>query len=190
MVPPSLFTFDELVLGRDGELRKEKRFPGTNKVGMLAWHTVLKTPQYPEGREVVMIANDVTVQSGSFGVQEDDFFFAASVYARERGIPRVFISCNSGARIGLVDELKPKFKVAWKEESNPSLGFDYLYLTEEDYHALPKGTVDAVAVADKRTGEIRWQLEAIIGQTHGIGVENLRYQRFKLFSLSNFCAIR
>jgi hypothetical protein len=51
-VPPSLFSFEELVMGKDGELRKEKRFPGTNKVGMLAWHTVLKTPQYPEGREV------------------------------------------------------------------------------------------------------------------------------------------
>ena len=50
--PPTLFSFDELVMGKDGELRKEKRFPGTNKVGMLAWHTVLKTPQYPEGREV------------------------------------------------------------------------------------------------------------------------------------------
>ena len=65
-------------------------------------------------------------------------------------------------------------QVAWKEESNPSLGFDYLYLSEEDYHALPKGTVDAVAVMDMRSGETRWQLEAIIGQTHGIGVENLR----------------
>ena len=86
----------------------------------------------------------------------------------------MFISCNSGARIGLVDELKPKFKVSWKDESNPSLGFEYLYLTEEDYHALPAGTVDAVAVVDKRTGETRSQLEAIIGQTHGIGVENLR----------------
>ena len=105
---------------------------------MLAWHTVMKTPQYPEGREVVVIANDVTVQSGSFGVAEDDFFFKASEYARERGIPRVFIACNSGARIGLVDELKPKFKVAWKDESNPSLGFEYLYLSEEDYSALPK----------------------------------------------------
>ena len=58
--------------------------------------------------------------------------------------------------------------MAWKEESNPSLGFDYLYLSEEDYHALPKGTVDAVAVLDMRSGETRWQLEAIIGQTHGI----------------------
>jgi acetyl-CoA carboxylase/biotin carboxylase 1 len=173
-VPPLLFTFDELVIGKDGELRKEKRFPGTNKVGMLAWHTVLKTPQYPEGREVIMIANDVTVQSGSFGVIEDEFFFKASVYARERGIPRVFISCNSGARIGLVDELKSKFQVAWKDESNPAIGFDYLYLSEDDYHSLAKGTVDAVAVTDKRTGETRWQIEAIIGQTNGIGVENLR----------------
>ncbi len=46
--------------------------------GMLAWHTVLKTPNYPEGREVVFIANDVTVQSGSFGVKEDDFFYKVS----------------------------------------------------------------------------------------------------------------
>ena len=190
--PPGLFAFEELILDKDGSLKKTTRFPGTNKVGMLAWHTVMKTPQYPEGREVVVIANDVTVQSGSFGVAEDDFFFKASEYARERGIPRVFIACNSGARIGLVDELKPKFKVdhdflllfllllflvhtcivyayivvshsftsthslpyhchyhyhyhyhyklqvAWKDESNPSLGFDYLYLSEEDYSALPK----------------------------------------------------
>ena len=53
----------------------------------------------------------VSSSPGSFGVAEDDFFFKASEYARERGIPRVFIACNSGARIGLVDELKPKFKV-------------------------------------------------------------------------------
>lgn len=42
---------------------------------------------------------------------QDDFFRAASEYARTRGIPRIYISSNSGARIGLVDELKPKFKV-------------------------------------------------------------------------------
>ena len=170
--PASLFSFDELILGKDGELRKEKRFPGSNKVGMLAYHTVMKTPQYPEGRDVVIIANDVTVQSGSFGVQEDEFFFKASEYARQRGLPRVFISCNSGARIGLVDELKPKFKVAWKDESRPEQGFDYLYLSEEDYLALPKGTVDATAKTV--SGETRFVLDAIIGQTNGIGVENLR----------------
>lgn len=173
--PPSkLFAFEELVLpGTGGELVKEKRFPGSNRIGMLAWLTTLKTPQYPEGRQVVFIANDVTVQSGSFGVQEDEFFFKASEYARKRGLPRIFLSCNSGARIGLVDDLKPKFKVAWKDEGNPAQGFDYLYLTEEDYKALAPGTVDATPVRTAN-GETRYQLDAIIGQTHGIGVENLR----------------
>jgi len=170
--PPKLFSFEELVMGTDGELHKEKRFPGSNKVGMLAWLTTLKTPQYPEGREVVFIANDVTVQSGSFGVSEDDFFFKASEFARQRGLPRIFLSCNSGARIGLVEDLKPKFKVSWKDEGNPAQGFDYLYLTEADYKGLAAGTVDASPVTVD--GEVRYKLDAIIGQQHGIGVENLR----------------
>lgn len=171
-VPPSAFQFDELVMGSDGNLRLEKRFPGSNKVGMLAWTVNMKTPRYPEGREVVVIANDVTVQSGSFGVSEDDFFYKASEYARTRGLPRIFISCNSGARIGLVDDLKSKYRVAWKDERNPLLGFDYLYLSEDEYNALAPGTVDATP--QKINGETRYVLDAIIGQIHGIGVENLR----------------
>ena len=78
---------------------------------MVAWVCSMKTPEYPSGREVVFIANDVTVQSGSFGVKEDDFFEAASLFARKHRLPRVYIACNSGARIGLVEELKPQFKV-------------------------------------------------------------------------------
>eukprot|EP01035_Chromulina_nebulosa_P016919 gene16919-22410_t len=173
-IPPTLFTFEELVLDRStNELRPEKRFPGTNKIGMLAWITTMKTPQYPEGREVVIIANDVTVQSGSFGILEDEFFYKASEYARQRGIPRIFLSCNSGARIGLVEELKPKFNIAWKDPTNPFLGFDYLYLSEEDYSTLPKGTVNAIKKVNFN-GEVHYVLDAIIGQANGIGVENLR----------------
>ena len=37
---------------------------GTNDVGMLAWSVHMKTPEYPEGRDIVIVANDVTVQSG------------------------------------------------------------------------------------------------------------------------------
>jgi acetyl-CoA carboxylase/biotin carboxylase 1 len=62
--------------------------------------------------------------------------------------------------------------VAWKNELNPALGFDYLYLTPEDYNSLPQGTVNAHAV--EANGEIRFALDDIIGTTHGIGVENLR----------------
>eukprot|EP00747_Dinoflagellata_sp_TGD_P161535 gnl/TRDRNA2_/TRDRNA2_178099_c0_seq2.p1 gnl/TRDRNA2_/TRDRNA2_178099_c0~~gnl/TRDRNA2_/TRDRNA2_178099_c0_seq2.p1 ORF type:complete len:1133 (-),score=269.82 gnl/TRDRNA2_/TRDRNA2_178099_c0_seq2:100-3261(-) len=171
-MPKQLMTSEELVLDSDGKLVPTKRFPGENKIGMLAWLCNMKTPQYPEGRDIVIISNDVTVQSGSFGVQEDEFFYKASEYARERGLPRIFISCNSGARIGLVEDLKPKFKVQWKDETCPQLGFDYLYLTEADYNALPAGTVNA----EPKTvnGETQYVLSAIIGEKNGIGVENLR----------------
>jgi len=174
-MPPTkeLFESKELVLGEDGELSAVSRPVGTNEIGMLAWHATMKTPEYPSGREVIIIANDVTVQSGSFGVKEDDFFYKASEYARARGLPRLYISCNSGARIGLVEELKPKFKVAFNDESNPLSGFKYLYLTDEDYKALKPETVHATETKGPK-GDTRWALDDIVGQIHGIGVENLR----------------
>ena len=65
-----LFDSEELLQQADGSLAKQFRVVGTNNVGMLAWHVTMRTPEYPEGREVVVIANDVTFQSGSFGVKE------------------------------------------------------------------------------------------------------------------------
>mmetsp|Transcript_23591 Transcript_23591/g.76855 ORF Transcript_23591/g.76855 Transcript_23591/m.76855 type:complete len:2137 (+) Transcript_23591:142-6552(+) len=174
-MPPSgsLFEAKELVLGADGELQQQVRPVGSNKIGMLAWVCKMKTPEYPNGREVVLIANDVTVQSGSFGVEEDQFYFKASEYARKRGLPRLYIACNSGARIGLVEELKPKFKVAWNDDKDTTKGFKYLYLTEDDYKALPEGTVQATKTSGP-SGEVRYALDTIVGTNHGIGVENLR----------------
>merc|ERR1711988_288054 len=171
-IPEQLLRSEELVLDGNGELRPNNRLVGLNDIGMVAWHTTIKTPEYPEGREIVIIANDVTYQSGSFGVKEDEFFRAASEYARVRGLPRIYLSSNSGARIGLVDELKPKFKIAWNDESNPSLGFKYLYLSSKDYEELQEGTVNAHMVNED--GEDRYVLDDIIGQVYGIGVENLR----------------
>jgi len=170
--PTGVFQATELVL-ENGKLEPSSRLVGTNDIGMLAWHCVMKTPQYPDGRDMVLIANDVTFQSGSFGVKEDDFFAAASTYAREKGIPRVYLSSNSGARIGLVEGLKPLIQVAWKDEANPSQGFDYLYLKPEDYGSLTEGSVIAHEETTS-TGESRMAIDAIVGQVHGIGVENLR----------------
>jgi len=62
--------------------------------------------------------------------------------------------------------------VAWKDEINPSQGFEYLYLSEEDYSSLPEGTVEAKEITVD--GEKRFELTDIIGKIHGIGVENLR----------------
>jgi acetyl-CoA carboxylase/biotin carboxylase 1 len=167
-MPSGIFSSQELIEGSDGKLMPGARPIGTNKVGMVAWVVTMKTPEYPQGREVVFIANDVTVQSGSFGVPEDEVYFKASQYARERGLPRVYIACNAGARIGLVDELKPKFKVKFLDESKPSKGFAYLYLTDADYKALPAGAVNAHQVPEG------WAIDDLIGTTEGIGVENLR----------------
>eukprot|EP00746_Dinoflagellata_sp_MGD_P159401 gnl/MRDRNA2_/MRDRNA2_86689_c0_seq4.p1 gnl/MRDRNA2_/MRDRNA2_86689_c0~~gnl/MRDRNA2_/MRDRNA2_86689_c0_seq4.p1 ORF type:complete len:1394 (+),score=316.51 gnl/MRDRNA2_/MRDRNA2_86689_c0_seq4:94-4182(+) len=171
-MPKRLLVSQELILDKEGNMVATERMPGENKIGMLAWMCTIKTPLYPEGRDIVIIANDVTVQSGSFGVLEDDFFYKASEYARTHGLPRIFISCNSGARIGLVEDLKPKFQVQWKDKSNPALGFEYLYLAENDYKSLPEGTVKAEPKVVN--GETQYVLTAIIGQIHGIGVENLR----------------
>lgn len=167
-MPANIFEAQELIEGADGELVLGKREIGTNKVGMVAWVATMKTPEYPEGRQVVFISNDVTVQSGSFGVEEDEVFFKASKYARENKLPRVYIACNSGARIGLVDDLKPKFNIKFIDEASPSKGFEYLYLTDEVYKSLPEGSVNVEKVPEG------WAIKDIIGTNEGIGVENLQ----------------
>lgn len=56
---------------------------------MVAWRLVLATPEYPEGREMILIANDLTYLIGSFGPREDFLFNKASILARELKVPRV-----------------------------------------------------------------------------------------------------
>lgn len=167
-IPANLFSAQEFLEGADGELVLGSRQIGTNSIGMLAWMLKMKTPEYPEGRDVVLLANDVTVQSGSFGVEEDEFFYKVSKYAREHKLPRLYISCNAGARIGLVDDLKGKINIKFLDKENPAKGFEYLYLTDAEYKALPEGSVIAEKV------EEGWKLTDVIGTNHGIGVENLQ----------------
>ena len=101
----------------------------------------LNTPQYPDGRDVIVISNDITYQIGSFGPNEDILFKVfynkhrprnccvichppshmqkASEMARQEGLPRIYIAANSGARIGLANEVKSLFKIAWVDISTP-----------------------------------------------------------------------
>ena len=167
-MPTGIFSSQEFIEQEDGSIAPGARPIGTNKIGMVSFLVNMKSPEYPEGRDVVFIANDVTVQSGSFGVEEDEHYYKASQYARKHGLPRVYVACNAGARIGLVDELKPKFQIKFLDSANPSKGFEYLYLTDEDYTALPEGTVNAHKVDEG------WAIDDIIGTNHGIGVENLQ----------------
>lgn len=50
---------------------------------MVAWRITMHTPEYPDGRDVIVICNDITHQIGSFGPREDILFLKASQRARQ-----------------------------------------------------------------------------------------------------------
>ncbi|KAF2803362.1 uncharacterized protein BDZ99DRAFT_576252 [Mytilinidion resinicola] len=165
----------ELVLDDNEQLAEVNREPGANIIGMVGWILTVKTPEYPRGRRFIIIANDITFKIGSFGPQEDKFFHKCSELARKLGIPRIYLSANSGARIGLAEELIPHFSVAWKDPTKPESGFDYLYLTEEKHkHFVDGQRKDVLTEAIKVDGEVRHKITTIIGQEDGLGVESLR----------------
>ena len=43
----------------------------------------------------------------------------AEELARKEGIPRIYLAANSGARIGLAEEVKHAFRVAWVDAEDP-----------------------------------------------------------------------
>ncbi|XP_046694451.1 acetyl-CoA carboxylase 1 isoform X1 [Silurus meridionalis] len=172
-LPPELLTFTELVLDSQGQLVQLNRLPGGNEIGMVAWRMTLRTPEYPAGRDIIVISNDITHKIGSFGPQEDVLFQQASEMARESGIPRIYIAANSGARIGLAEEIRHMFHVAWQDPVDPYKGFKYLYLTPQDYKKVSAlNSVHCEHVEDE--GESRYKITDIIGKEEGLGVENLR----------------
>lgn len=173
-IPSPVMDCVELIL--EGEnLVEQKRLPGENDVGMVAWKLRLYTPEYPEcGRDVILIANDLTYLIGSFGPKEDLVFCRASERARQLGIPRIYFSANSGARIGLAEEVKSLFRIAWENDDEPEKGFKYIYLTPDDYARLASlNSVKASLIEDR--GESRYKITDIIGKDDGLGVENLKY---------------
>ncbi|XP_049326203.1 acetyl-CoA carboxylase 2 isoform X3 [Astyanax mexicanus] len=171
--PKDVLMCSELVLDSQGRLVQLNRLPGDNEMGMVAFRMKMKTPEYPEGREIIVICNDITYKIGSFGPQEDELFLRASELSRAEGIPRIYISANSGARIGLAEEVQNKFQVAWHDASDPYKGIKYLYLTPQDYTRISStNSVHCRHVEEE--GESRYIITDIIGKDEGLGVENLR----------------
>eukprot|EP00066_Takifugu_rubripes_P024799 XP_011614065.1 PREDICTED: acetyl-CoA carboxylase 2 isoform X2 [Takifugu rubripes] len=171
--PKDVLMCTELVLDPQGCLVQMNRLPGDNDVGMVAFRMKMKTPEYPEGRDIIVICNDITHMIGSFGPQEDELFLKASALARAEGIPRIYIAANSGARIGLAEEIKHMFQVAWIDPRDPYKGFKYLYLTPQDYTRI--SSTNAVHCQHvEEDGESRYIITDVIGKDDGLGVENLR----------------
>eukprot|EP01133_Synstelium_polycarpum_P019716 gene19716-23611_t len=172
-VPPTV-PFAQLPESMRPRLEETYRPIGYNDIGMVAWRMTLCTPEYPAGRPVIVIANDITYQIGSFGPAEDLLFQLASEMARTEGIPRIYLSANSGARIGLADEVRQHFKVLWNNPADPSKGARALYLDDSDYQRLS----ESGSVVATRDNEGRWIIDDVIGQKNGIGVENLSWSGF------------
>jgi acetyl-CoA carboxylase/biotin carboxylase 1 len=152
--------------------------PAMQTAGMLVWNLTLLTPadwdhatQSIAPRSVVLVANDITAQFGSFSVTEDKVFAAASVLARAGGRPFIYLSANSGARLGLVSEVKQCFRAAFKADG----AVDYLYLVDADYQRLASSNVAVQCEAVSAGSEKRWKILDVIGADHEhIGVENLQ----------------
>jgi len=156
------------------ELVETQRKAGKNDVGIVAWLMTLKTVECSTGRQIVLIANDITHKAGSFGTREDVVFKMASVYARQRRIPRLYMAANSGARIGLAEGIKKTFKVAFKVPSNPESGFDFLYVNKSDYERLGVAQKELIAEPASINGEVVFKITDIIGSEPDLGVENLK----------------
>uniref|UniRef100_A0A8C0G2A3 Acetyl-CoA carboxylase beta n=1 Tax=Chelonoidis abingdonii TaxID=106734 RepID=A0A8C0G2A3_CHEAB len=173
MYPKDVLTYTELVLDSQGQLVEMNRIPGGNEVGMVAFKMKLKTPEYPKGRDIIVISNDITCKIGSFGPEENLLFLRASQLACSEGVPRIYIAANSGARIGFADEIKDMFQVAWVDPMDLYKGFKYLYLTPQDYTRI--SSVNSVHCEHVEEGGVsRYVLTDIIGKDEGFGVENLR----------------
>ncbi|XP_047324007.1 acetyl-CoA carboxylase 1-like [Impatiens glandulifera] len=148
-----------------------ERNPGLNDVGMVAWTMEMSTPEFPNGRTILVVSNDVTFKAGSFGPREDAFYLAVTDLACAKKIPLIYLAANSGARIGVAEEIKSCFKVGWSDESSPERGFQYIYLTPEDHAVIGSSVISHELKLSN--GETRFVIDTIVGKEEGLGVENL-----------------
>uniref|UniRef100_A0A0D6R0K3 Uncharacterized protein n=1 Tax=Araucaria cunninghamii TaxID=56994 RepID=A0A0D6R0K3_ARACU len=172
----AIFKASELIFSEkqgtwDTPLIAAERTVATNDVGMVAWCMEMSTPEFPSGRTILVVANDVTYNAGSFGPREDAFFASVTDLACEKKLPLIYLAANSGARIGVAGEVRACFQVGWFDESSPDRGFQYLYLSPEDHKAIGSSVIAHEIKLE--SGEIRWVIDDIIGKEDGLGVENL-----------------
>ncbi|KJH43390.1 carboxyl transferase domain protein [Dictyocaulus viviparus] len=160
---------DEIVHISNKDELKQRADNCNNEAGMVAWKLRLYTPEKPQGYTIVVIANDITFQSGSFATPEDTLYSLASEYSRKQKLPRINVSCNSGARIGLCEDVSKIFRAKFKDPNHPEEGFEYLYIDESEEESIK----DQIIYEKMPNGSLR--LKAVIGKPgEYIGVENLQ----------------
>ncbi|KAJ4731697.1 Acetyl-CoA carboxylase [Rhynchospora pubera] len=148
-------------------LMPAKRGPGLNNIGIVAWRMVMHTPEFPEGRQIIVVANDITFISGSFGPKEYMFFDSVTKLAIREKLPLIYLAANSGARIGMAKDVQSCFRIGWADETNPGRGFQYIYITQEDYARIGSSVIAHELKLE--SGETRWVLDAVVVKDEGLG---------------------
>jgi acetyl-CoA carboxylase / biotin carboxylase 1 len=121
-LPPSaaLVEATELILepsthsrfqGSNAVLQQVTRSVGSNDVGVVVWLMTLRTPEWPQGRQTLAVANDITFSVGAFGPREHAVFRAVCDFAVQSRLPLLYLAANSGALVGLDQELKRTVQV-------------------------------------------------------------------------------
>ncbi|KZV28923.1 hypothetical protein F511_13718 [Dorcoceras hygrometricum] len=162
------FVFEDRDAAWRSPLVSVERKPGLNDVGLVAWRMEILTPEFPSGRTIIVISNDVTFKSGSFGPEENAFFMAVTNFACSQKLPLIYLAATTGSRIAVEEEVKSCFKVGWFNESNQQEGFEYLYLTPEDYSRI--GSHVAAHELKLLNGETRWVIDIILGKNNSESV--------------------
>ncbi|KAJ4767613.1 Acetyl-CoA carboxylase [Rhynchospora pubera] len=148
-------------------LMPAKRGPGLNNIGIVAWRMEMHTPEFPEGRQIIVVANDITFISGSFGPKEYMFFDSVTKLAIREKLPLIYLAANSGARIGMGKDVQSCFRIGWADETNPGRGFQYIYITQEDYARIGSSVIAHELKLE--SGETRWVLDAVVVKDEGLG---------------------
>uniref|UniRef100_A0A7E4WC75 Acetyl-CoA carboxylase n=2 Tax=Panagrellus redivivus TaxID=6233 RepID=A0A7E4WC75_PANRE len=150
------------------ELQRRKNHPQHDRA-MVAWEMHISTPDCPQGRKVVVIANDITFKMGSFSMREHKLYYYASEYSRRHKMPRVYIAANSGARIGFAADIKENLDVIWTDAAKPEEGFESLCL--QTSASETKSVLAQIEYTKRDDGKVI--IDAVIGKEDDIGVENL-----------------
>ncbi len=95
-------------------------------------------------------------------------FVAASRLARKEGIPRIYLAANSGARIGVANEVREKMQAIWADPEVPSKGIQALAISKKDLAQMPTSVFTG-----KQVGADLLEITDVLGSEHGLGVENL-----------------
>lgn len=153
----------ELVV-KGGKVQAVQREPGKNETGIVGFVIKVKLPNFPEGKQMVLVGHDRTHRDTPLGAM--DFQSGSALkeimdYATREGFPPIYIAETSGAKMALPEELIPRrgddLRLRWDEAQKK------IYLNREDVDSL---------LAHWKMGSLE---EIMLGQWLDVGGESRFY---------------